>query len=55
MTPLWMSWAGYEFLDAACNDGVWDKAKGMLSDKGLGMSFEVLKQLLIKLAQEGIA
>ena len=55
MIPVWLSWTGYEFLDAARNDGVWNKAKGMLSDKGLGMSFDVLKQLLLKLAQEGIA
>jgi len=55
MIPRWVSWNGYEFLDAARNDGVWNKAKGILSDKGLGMGFDVLKQLLLKLAQEGIA
>jgi len=54
MMPLWMSWAGYEFLDAARNDGVWNKAKGMLSDKGLGMGFETFKTLLLKLGMEGL-
>jgi len=54
MMPLWMTWYGYEFLDAARNDGVWDKAKGMLLDKGLGMGFETLKALLLKLGREGL-
>ena len=52
MIPLWLSWTGYEFLDAARNDGVWNKARGLLADKGLGVGFDTLKPLLLKFVQE---
>jgi len=55
MIPFWLTWDGYEFLDAARNEGIWNKAKGVLADKGLGMPFDILKSLLLKLGQEAIS
>lgn len=49
MKPKRLTWAGHEFLDAARNDTVWNKAKEMVRDQGGTIPFEVLKGLLIKL------
>ena len=54
MIPFWLTWNGYDFLEAARNDGIWNKAKGILEDKGLSTPFDLLKSLLLKLAQEAI-
>ncbi|MCI0378775.1 MAG: DUF2513 domain-containing protein [Gemmataceae bacterium] len=48
--PMRLTWAGHEFLDAARNDTVWNKAKELVKDKGGAVPFEVLKGLLIKVA-----
>lgn len=48
--PKRLTWAGHEFLDAARNDTVWNKAKDMVKEKGGAIPFEVLKALLVKLA-----
>jgi len=45
-----LTWEGHEFLDAARNDTVWNKAKDIVKEKGGTIPFEVLKGLLIKLA-----
>jgi len=48
--PKCLTWAGHEFLDAARNDTVWNKAKEVVKEKGGAIPFEVLKVLLTKLA-----
>ena len=55
MIPLWLTWNGYEFLEAASNEGIWEKAKGVLKEQGLGTSFDLMKTLLVKLGQEAIS
>jgi hypothetical protein len=44
-----LTWEGHEFLEASRNEGVWTKAKQIAAEKGGGLTFEVLKQLLSKL------
>jgi hypothetical protein len=44
-----LSWAGHEFLDAARNNTVWERAKKTLGDKMASVSFSVLKTLLTNL------
>ena len=48
--PKRLTWAGHEFLDAARNDTIWNKAKELVKEKGGAVPFEVLKDLLLKLA-----
>lgn len=41
-----LTWAGHEFAEAARDDTRWNKALGIVMEKGGAISFEVLKQLL---------
>ena len=58
--PLWrardLTWAGHEFLGAAKDASVWNKAKSLLINKTGGVIFEVLKPLLVEMvrAQVGL-
>jgi hypothetical protein len=44
-----LTWAGHDFLDAARSFETWEKAKETFKEKGMGMPFEVLKALLVKI------
>jgi hypothetical protein len=46
-----LTWDGHEFLDAARNESVWNKAKVIIKEKVGTVSFEVLKTLLIKISK----
>jgi len=46
-----LTWDGHEFLDAARNENVWNKAKVIIKEKVGTVSFEVLKTLLIKISK----
>lgn len=48
-----LTWLGHEFLDAARDDGRWEKAKSAISKVG-GWSFEVVKHILVELAKDAI-
>jgi len=50
--PLRLTWAGHEFLDAARDDGIWQTAKDKVLSRVGSLSFETLKQLLLRLATE---
>jgi hypothetical protein len=50
--PKRLTWQGHEFLEAARNEGLWTKAKKIASEKVGGLSFDVLKSLLVKLATD---
>jgi hypothetical protein len=52
--PTQLTWAGHEFLDAARDDTRWQKAKRFVIDKAGSVPFEVLKQILVKLATESV-
>jgi hypothetical protein len=47
--PKRLTWEGHEFLDAAKNDTIWNKAKDLVKEKGGSIPFEVLKGMLIKM------
>ena len=38
-----LTWAGHEFLDKIRSAGVWNKVKAMAREKGLSLSFEMIK------------
>lgn len=43
-----LTWKGHEFLDAARNDTIWNKAKGQFKEKAVSISFDMLKVVLIE-------
>jgi hypothetical protein len=51
-TPVGLTWAGHEFLDAARNNSVWNKAKSAIVEKGGAVSFEILKAYLTARGRE---
>lgn len=50
-----ISWAGHEFLDAARNASIWEKAKSIAIEKTGALSFEMLKFVLLQLGKDAIA
>jgi len=46
-----LTWAGHEFLDAARNETVWNKAKAFVQEKAGTVSFDVLKVLLVEMGK----
>jgi len=49
-----LTWAGNEFLEAARNDSIWNKAKSLVLDKTGAASFEIMKAVLIELALKAV-
>jgi len=49
--PQRLTWEGHEFLDAAREKKIWDKAKEAMNATG-SFSFSVLKAILTKLATD---
>lgn len=49
-----LNWAGHEFPEAARDDTRWNKAKGIVKDKGGSVTMDVLKQLLTSLMKAAI-
>lgn len=49
-----LTWEGYEFLEASRNEQIWKKAITTITNKGGGVAFEVLKQVLIAMTKEAI-
>jgi len=50
--PRSLTWEGHEFLDAARNDTVWNKAMTSLKEKSMTVPFEVLKAVVIQKCRE---
>lgn len=50
----YLTWAGHEFVDAARDDAVWQEAKKIADTSGEGVSFEVLKKILLESAEKRI-
>ena len=44
-----LTWEGHEFLEAAKDNTRWSRAKTMMKEKGVAMTFEVMKQLLTEM------
>jgi len=48
--PKRLTWAGHEFVDAAKNDTIWNRTKETVREKGGSITFDLLKNLLLKTA-----
>lgn len=49
-----LTWAGHEFLDAARDESRWSKAKDIVLNKSGGLTFDVLKAVLINLMRNSV-
>jgi hypothetical protein len=49
-----LTWPGHEFLDASRKDSFWQKAKTTAIEKTEGLSFDLLKKILTKLATDAV-
>ena len=49
-----LTWAGHEFLEAARNDTIWQKAKTQMAEKVGGMPFDVMLALLLETAKRQV-
>jgi hypothetical protein len=47
-----LAWAGHDFLDAARSESVWNQAWGAAKSKGLSLTFELLKWLLVEYTKQ---
>lgn len=52
--PGSLTWDGHEYLELARNETRWNKAKDIMKNQVGGFVFDILKQLLIVLANEAI-
>lgn len=50
--PIRLTYQGHEFVDAARKDSLWRKATNLVQEKTGGLSLDVLKAVLVKLATE---
>ena len=50
--PFRLTWKGHEFLDAMRNESVWKQVKATLKSKAIGVTFEMLKDLLMSQAMK---
>jgi hypothetical protein len=49
--PISMTWEGYEFLGAARQLATWEGAKEKISKAGAGLTFEILKAVLVAISK----
>lgn len=52
--PRCLTWEGHEFLDNANNEKAWNKAKGIVAKNGVSASFDLMKDLLVRLVVESL-
>ena len=52
LIPYKLTWQGHEFIEAAKNETVWQRAKKHIQEKGGAASFSVLNTVLGQLALE---
>lgn len=50
--PTSLTWQGHEFLDASRNEKAWKRVLKTIREKGGGLTFEIVKALLIQYAKE---
>ena len=50
--PTSLTWQGHEFLEATRNEGVWQKLKAELKDRGLSIPFKLVEELATKITAE---
>ncbi len=49
-----LTWNGHEFLEAARNDTIWQRAKTRMAEKVGGMPFDVMLALLLETAKRQV-
>ena len=49
-----LTWAGHDWLDATRSDTVWHKVKATAKDKGVTLTFELVKQLAVTLTASAL-
>ena len=52
--PQQLTWAGHEFLAAARDGNLWERAKRIALKQTGGLSLEVLQEVLINLAKQAV-
>ena len=52
--PVSLTWEGHEFLEASREEGRWSNAKALVKEKSGGLSFELLKDLLLQLGRAAV-
>jgi hypothetical protein len=52
--PRSITWYGYEFLEAARNQSIWEKAKAKARHAGVPFLFDILKQLAVEMAHKAL-
>jgi|SRR5829696_3942040 len=52
--PVYLTWQGHEFLEAAKDDTRWNRAKSQFNEKGVPLIFDVLKSLLMSYAKQAV-
>ena len=52
--PMYLTWEGHEFLEAAKDDTRWNRAKNHFKQKGVPMVFDVFKSLLVSYAKQAV-
>jgi hypothetical protein len=52
--PVYITWQGHEFLEAAKDDTRWNRAKNHFKEKGVPLMFDVLKSLLVSYAKQAL-
>lgn len=53
--PIGMTWEGHDFLEAAREPSRWTAALKKISESGAGMTFEILKGVLVALSKEALS
>jgi hypothetical protein len=52
--PERVTWAGYEFLDAARNETLWNEARRRVERSVGSAPFEIVRELLVSMAREDV-
>lgn len=42
-----ITWNGREFIDSIRSDSIWDKSKGILKEKGIGLTVDTIKAAVV--------
>src|SRR5262245_43464068 len=43
--PISITWRGHDFLESTRNEGVWQKVKAEIKDRGMSLPFQLIEQL----------
>ena len=47
-----MTWEGHDFLDKIRENTIWNKTKGLIKDKALPMTLDVIKEIATAVISE---